>query len=135
MTTETQSKWQEVLALYGEGASDIEICQHLSMTSAQFDRTYADVEAFAKIVDFGRTISKAWWYKTLRKNVNNKAFNTALFNFAMKNLHGWADRVESTTEDVSYKSADEQRAELQALLRRINDKDPALLRLQVVESK
>lgn len=134
MTTESQSKWDAVLALYDEGASDIEVCKFLSMTMTQFDRTYNDVEAFAKIIDYGRTLSKAWWYKTLRKNVGNKSFNTALFNFAMKNLHGWADRVESTTEDVTSKSADEQRAELQSLLRRINEKDPSLLRLQVVKS-
>lgn len=134
MTTEQPSKWDAVLALYEEGASDVEVCKYLSMTSAQFDRTYADVEAFSRIVDYGRTLSKAWWYETLRKNVRNKAFNTALFNFAMKNLHGWADKVESVTDDLSRKSLDDQKAELQALLSRIQERDPSLLRLSVVKS-
>ena len=131
LSTQNQSKWDQVLALYGEGASDVEVCKHLNMTMTQFDKTYADVEAFAKIIDWGRTLGKAWWYETLRKNVKNKSFNTALFNFAMKNLYGWADKVETKDVDTVNQSADQQRAELQAIIKRISDKDPSLLRLVV----
>mgnify|MGYP003440967725 CR=1 FL=1 len=134
LTIENQSKWDEVIALYSSGASDIEVSAHLKMTSAQFDRSYQDVEAFAKLIDYGRTLQKAWWYSTLRKNLTNKSFNPTLFNFAMKNLYGWADKVETTSTDGQELSADRAKAELQSIMKRLNDKDPSLLKL-VVNSK
>lgn len=131
MTSETQSKWDDLLLLYQEGASDVEICKLLKLTQPKFDKLYAESEAFAAIIDWGRTLSTAWWYQTLRTNIKNKAFNTVLFNFAMKNLHGWADKVESTSTTDEGKSADKLRSELQALVKKLEDKDPGIVRTLV----
>jgi hypothetical protein len=128
LATQSTSKWDTALALYGAGAADVEICKLFEITEAKFDRMYSEVPQFAAIVDYGRTISKAWWYSQLRSNIKSKEFNSSLFNFAMKNLHGWADKVESSSKDASDKSADQLRTEFQALVKRLEQTDPALVR-------
>ena len=62
----------------------------------------------------------------MRKNVKNKTFNTVLFNFAMKNLHGWADKVDTTTSLDTNQSTDKARSELVALLAKLEKDDPSL---------
>jgi len=126
LTTETPSKWAELLSLYEEGASDVEVCKLLKLTQPKFDKLYSESEPFAAIIDWGRTLSTAWWYETLRKNVKNKTFNTVLFNFAMKNLHGWADKVDTTTNLDTNQSTDKARSELVALLAKLEKDDPSL---------
>lgn len=49
------------------------------------------------MVDFGRTLGQAFWEKQARTNLGNKAFNTSLWAFYMKNKYGWADKTESVT--------------------------------------
>ena len=98
---------------YGEGATDAEICALLQMTMKEFNKKYETDDAFKAVIDYGRTLSKAWWDSTGRKNLNNKSFNTALFVAYRKNYHGWADKVENTTtiSEMSM-SADELDEEL-----------------------
>lgn len=126
--TQEASKWDMALSLYGEGASDVEICKLFQITQAKFDRMYTEVQQFAAVIDYGRTISKAWWYSQARQNIKNKEFNSSLFNFAMKNLHGWADKVESSTKDEGDKSVDKLRTEFFALVKHLEKTDPSLVR-------
>lgn len=128
MTTESLSKWQQVEALYSEGATDVEICKLLGVTQGTFDKQYNEVPAFAALVDKGRTLSKAWWYSMARRNVFNKEFNTSLYNFAMKNLHGWADKVDTKSSSTENESYDKLRSEFNTILARFAKDNPEFLR-------
>lgn len=89
--------WSEkILNLYAEGGSDAEVAASLRVTIKDFYKQMNDNKAFGGLIEFGRTLSQAWWESQFRKNVKNKSFNATLLTFYMKNKHGWADKVENT---------------------------------------
>lgn len=125
--TNQPSKFEQVMAEYAQGASDVEIAKMLDMTEVQFYQTEQDNPAFATFVQKGRTLSKAWWYELSRKNVKNKEFNTPLYTINMKNRFGWADKVDTNdTTDKDPVNLDAARAELQRQMAKIMKKDPNL---------
>jgi hypothetical protein len=129
-----KAKWDEVLALYEEGGSDVEACKILGVTQTKFDQLYADIPAFASLIDHGRTISKAWWYKMGRKALSDKGFNSTVYNFAMKNLYGWADKVQTTDTSATATDADALRTQFQALVARLEEKNPGIVRTIVAKA-
>lgn len=88
-----------IISLYTEGGSDAEVAASLRVTLKAFYKQMQDNKAFADLVEFGRTLSQAWWERQFRKNVANKNYNSTLLTFYMKNKHGWADKVESTSSN------------------------------------
>lgn len=124
----SNSKWDAVLSLYEEGASDVEVAKELGITKAAFIKMYAEVAAFAAFVDKGNTMSEAWWHTKLRKNIGNKDFNTTLFNFAMKNRFAWADRLDTTSSTPETADVEQMRKELRGLVKKLEDKEPGLTR-------
>lgn len=108
---------RDVINLYEEGASDAEVAASLRVPLKAFYARMQASPAFAELIDFGRTLSKAYWEGLARKNVNNKNFNSSLFAFYMKNRHGWADKIETSgsTENVNY-NVDEVREQALALI-------------------
>lgn len=111
----SSNKWAEqVIAEYKDGASDVEVASVLNITMEKFNRQYKEVPIFRQLVDLGRMLSTAWWYKQGRVNLNNKAFNNMLWIFNMKNRQGWAEKTESTTNDIplDQKSLDELQGDI-----------------------
>lgn len=98
-TTPTSGKdWAEKLIdCYKMGMSDAEVAAEQQVTIKKYYQTIADNPTFAKLVEYGRTLSLAWWEGQARKNINNKGFNTPLWTFYMKNKHAWADKTEAVT--------------------------------------
>ena len=94
---ENTSWSQSVIDLYTNGGSDAEVAAFLRVTIKAFYKQMEDNAAFRELVEFGRTLSQAWWESQFRKNVTNKNFNSTLLTFYMKNKHGWADKVESSS--------------------------------------
>jgi hypothetical protein len=94
---------KQIIDLYTDGASDAEVAAELKVTLKEFYKQMGENQVFAQIVDFGRTLSLAFWERLARKNVTNKQFNSPLFAFYMKNRHGWADKTEtiSTNENTN----------------------------------
>lgn len=135
MNSQQSSKWEQALNLYEEGASDVEIAKLLGITKKDFEKMYSEVATFSAFVDKGRTLAEAWWNYKLRKNVDNKDFNTTLFNFAMKNRWNWADKVDTTTnsqEDLG--NIEQMREEFRRLAKKLEEKEPGLVRqLAVVQ--
>lgn len=138
LTNEQQTSgasWsREVIALYEEGASDAEVSAHLRVPLKTFYKRMQESAAFASLVDFGRTLSKAYWEGLARRNVNNKNFNSSLFAFYMKNRHGWADKIETSgsTENVNY-NVDELREQANKLIEKFIKKNtPELTEAQHV---
>lgn len=125
---ESNPQYQVLLDLYTEGASDIEIARAMQITIARFYRLCEEVPAFAEFVERGRTLAQAWWYEQGRKNLWRKDFNTVLYNFNMKNRHGWADKVD--TNDTTNKepvNLDQAKGQLQAILSKLAKSNPELL--------
>lgn len=103
----------EIRDLYAEGASDAEVAAHCNITVKDFYKQMQDIPALAQLVDFGRTLSMAFWEKQARKNIDNKQFNTSLWAFYMKNKFGWADKTESVnTNEMITGDLDTLRSEL-----------------------
>ena len=71
----------------------------MKITIKAFYKQIGENAAFAQLVEYGRTLSQAFWESQYRKNLNNKNFNTALLNFYMKNKFGWADKTETTNSN------------------------------------
>lgn len=104
--------WSEkIIDLYTEGGSDAEVAASLRVTLKAFYKNMDDNKAFRELVDFGRTLSQCWWESQFRKNIANKNINATLLTFYMKNKHGWADKVDSTsTTDNTNTNLDDLRA-------------------------
>lgn len=126
----SSNKWAEQLvAEYKEGASDVEVASVLNITMDKFNQQYKEVPIFRQLVDLGRMLSTAWWYKQGRINLNNKAFNNMLWIFNMKNRQGWAEKTESTSTDIpiNQQSLDELQgailAKMPGIMKRLGVKD------------
>ncbi len=97
--TDGKSWAKELIELYSEGYSDAEVAAEMKITIREYHQQINENAVFAKLVEYGRTLSLAWWEGQARKNINNKQFNTPLWVFTMKNKYGWADKVETTSSN------------------------------------
>lgn len=88
---------QQIIDLYTEGGSDAEVAAFMRVTLNAFRKNMEDNPAFKELIEFGRTLSQCWWESQFRKNIKNKNFNSTLLTFYMKNKHGWADKVDTTS--------------------------------------
>lgn len=130
MATATSSKpnWELLLKKYEMGASDVEIARALKITIARFYKLVEEVPEFADFVERGRTLSMAWWYEKGRTGLFMKGFNVALYNFNMKNRHGWADKVDTNdTTDKDPVNLDQAKSQLAIALGALAKKHPELL--------
>lgn len=110
---ETRSWAKELIENYKQGYSDAEVAAAMNITIRAFHQQLADNPTFARLVEYGRTLSLAFWESLPRKNVNNKSFNGPVYAFYMKNKFGWADKVETTNNNENTNvNLDELRAEV-----------------------
>lgn len=111
----------ELVDYYRQGYSDAEVASAMNITMREFNRMLNDNATFSKLVEFGRTLSLAWWESQARKNINNKSFNTPLWVFTMKNKYGWADKVETNNiNENANMSLDAVRAEVDKKLKKLH---------------
>jgi hypothetical protein len=97
--------WQkEVIDLYSQGASDVEIKAHLracigSFSNDLWERWIEEEPIFSETIKSGKLISQAWWERKGRISLENKDFNYSGWYMNMKNRFKWKDRQDITSDD------------------------------------
>lgn len=69
--------YDEVLDMYKEGASDVEVKALIyewrgSFSNDLWERWIADEEQFSETIKMGKLMSESWWQKQGRTNLKNK---------------------------------------------------------------
>lgn len=128
MEQKTLTPIELVKLKYAAGGSDIEVAVLLGLTRKGFYQLIEDEPDFAKLVDKGRALAEAWWYEQGRLALNKEKFQTALYNFQMKNRYGWADKIDTGEKSNDQpQNLDEATAEFQRMLKRVAKKNPEWL--------
>jgi hypothetical protein len=129
---ESGKAWANTLIdLYKAGAGDAEVAAAMQITIKAFYNEL-DNPVFSQLVEYGRTLSQAYWEKQARANLNNKQFNTSLWAFWMKNKYGWADKTESISlTDSASTDLDSLRGQvMKDVAKFIKDNTPELIDAQ-----
>lgn len=92
---------QQIIDLYSEGYTDIEVCKAMGVTRRQFEKMVATNHHFREIVERGRDYAEAWNLEQSRINLNNKDFSVPLFNARMQNLFNWSQKTDQTSKALN----------------------------------
>ncbi len=92
---------EEVINLYKEGWSHVEVAAYLEMTKRQFEKKYQTDPYFRQLVEMGGDLAEAWNVREGRVNLNNKDYNTTLYKARMGHFFGWADKIDQNTKQLS----------------------------------
>lgn len=97
--------YNDVLSLYAEGASDVEVKALIhqwrgSFSNDLWERWLNDEPEFSETIKTGKLISEAWWHKEGRTSLREKDFSYTGWYMQMKNRFGWKDSqsIDHTTQ-------------------------------------
>ena len=85
MSDNNKTAIEQVVELYTNGGSDVEVAALLQLPLAKFYELSEENPSFAQVVERGRTLAQAWWYKQGRLGLFADKFSAATYNFNMKN--------------------------------------------------
>lgn len=100
---------KQFLEMYDVGCSDHEIMRKYAITPTAWKTMLNSLgeSEFHEVVDYGNALAMAWWLRLGRTNINNKQFNTRLYDITMQNRFGWAQKAETTENETSVSLADD----------------------------
>ncbi len=84
--------------LMKEGASKIEVAYELDVCRQTLDNWAKENVEFFNTINAGVDSSEGWWTKQGRHNLENKDFNSRLWEINMMNRFGWMKRAENKHE-------------------------------------
>lgn len=101
---------EEFLRMYNQGMSDWEVMRKYGLTPVAWKTLYNALgeTEFHEVVEFGNVLAKAWWVELGRLHVDDKTFNTQLYNITMQNRFGWAQKAETTENESPVGLASEE---------------------------
>lgn len=110
LTSLPKDWYNDVLALYKVGASDVEIKALIyewkgSFSNDLWDRWMKEETEFSETIKTGRLISEAWWAKEGRTNLAFKDFSYTGWYMNMKNRFGWRDKQDVTTDGAKIEAS------------------------------
>ena len=93
-TADFPHNWEiETLELYKAGASDVEIYRGVLDICHETFTAMMDRDAlFSETIKRGRDLSRMWWERQGRVNLENPKFTPTTWYMNMKNRFGWADK-------------------------------------------
>ncbi|MGL5078796.1 MAG: hypothetical protein ACRDBG_23610 [Waterburya sp.] len=99
LDTLPENWYNDILELYQEGASDVEIKAWIWKKRGSFSdnlwiRWMSEEEEFWSTIKMGRILAEAWWTKTGRIQLENKDFSFTGWYMQMKNRFSWKDKSE-----------------------------------------
>ena len=104
LTSLPRDWYKYVLALYEEGASDVEVKAQIyrwrgAFSNDLWDRWLKEESEFSETINMGKLLAEAWWQKNGRTNLNDRSFNYVGWYMNMKNRYKWTDRQDVTSKD------------------------------------
>lgn len=100
-----------VIDLMAQGTSLFEVAADLGISEDTLYRWKKERSSFSEAIKRGGLLSRAWWERKGRVNLENKDFSSTLWYMNMKNRFGWADKIEQK-QDTTIKIEWEQQPAL-----------------------
>lgn len=95
------SEDEKILFTYNEGKFDSSVCKAIQISKEEFDERLKNDDHFRRVISFGRTLCQAKWEESYTRAMQGEVFKSAtMINFAMKNMFGWAEKTETTNNDI-----------------------------------
>lgn len=97
---------QKVIEMGKRGLSIAEVACALDKVRSTLWEWEQSFPEFSIAMDKYRENAEAWWCKSGHQNIDNKQYNSALYNIQMQNRFGWNKKTEvSGTVTINHEQA------------------------------
>ena len=91
----------EFLYLAKKGYSLVEIAAEFEVPVSELKEWSTTYETFNRTFELGRDLLEAWYLKVGKSNLDNRTFNSPLYQFLTGNQLGWSTKTESKNFNIN----------------------------------